>query len=182
MGWSDKAVSPAIWTPQAADAGGMSLDTGLVLSDGKVGAPALATYRFFRLITSASQATDIAIKQIEIHDLAGRFTPLDMTSNSGGGFALTRSSIYSAFEPWLAFDNSTSTYWNSGSGASQWVKIECPTAKAPNKYKIIGYPNNSPTSWVLEASSTGEFSGEQVALHTVSSFDWAGNYEREWII
>lgn len=99
-----------------------------------------------------------------------KITP-DMASNSQDGYIVSASTRYAAaYDACKAFDGIDDGYWWETSGAATgWLQVKLPTAKVINKYKLLapkGYTNRAPTSWTIQASNTGEFSGEQITLDT----------------
>jgi len=52
--------------------------------------------------------------------------------------AATVSGTYSTYVATLAFDNNTSTYWNSGGYAPQWIQFDLGTSKPLSRIDIMG--------------------------------------------
>lgn len=99
-----------------------------------------------------------------------KITP-DMTSNSQDGYIVSASTEYSGtYNACKAFDGIDDGYWWETSLVSTgWLQVKLPTAKVINKYKLLApkdYTNRAPTSWTIQASDTGAFSGEQITLDT----------------
>lgn len=72
---------------------------------------------------------------------------------------------------WRAGNKNTTDGWGSGSGLPQWIKVAFGSAKNLGSYSIqaqTGTPTSAPKSWVLQASATGAFAGEEVTVDTQS--------------
>jgi len=51
----------------------------------------------------------------------------DMTGPSTNGVTVSASNYASGYEPWDAFDDTTSTHWRSGDSYGHWLQIEFPS-------------------------------------------------------
>jgi hypothetical protein len=109
----------------------------------------------------------------ETYDVSGKYY-----HNAGGYTAdLTGGQTYSASsDPYSflsrLFDDNSSNEWQSDSADAQWVKVQFGTAKTITKMTIRAHTSDYdrvPTTWVLKASNTGAFAGEQVTIHTVTA-------------
>lgn len=77
------------------------------------------------------------------------------------------------------FDAGTS--WTSGSSGSAWLKFDLGAAKLVQAIVVTAateYGQYAPTSWTLQASTTGAFAGEQVTKLTVSATAPYANQEQ----
>lgn len=114
-----------------------------------------------------------------------KITP-HMTSNSQDGYIVSASTIYAAtYDVYKAFDRIDGDQWWETSGATTgWLQVKLPAAKVINKYKLLApknYINRAPTSWTIQASNTGEFSGEQITLDTRTGISgWVNSTYKEF--
>jgi hypothetical protein len=96
------------------------------------------------------------------------------------------SSIYSAaYSCDKALDRTSTTDWCSNGGPPQWWEVKFIQARKINKVAITSGDHawyyESPVDFTIEASNTGDFSGEEVVLVTVNdNMLWTQNETRTW--
>lgn len=94
-----------------------------------------------------------------------------------GGVSTTPASALSYIS-----DNDPSTAWTSApSVANSWITFDMGTAKVVKRLWLTAastFGAYAPTSWVFQASATGAFAGEQVALLSVGPTSPYANSER----
>lgn len=122
-----------------------------------------------------------------------------LTSHTNGQVTVSASSEWSnevsTYYAWRAFDHSTDSSFNAwfpqNFTEGQWLKIDFGenNSKTVTKYTIrtrydnYGYGVSGPSSWRMEASNTGLFTGEQVVLDTkLNQAKWVSNERREYPI
>jgi hypothetical protein len=94
-----------------------------------------------------------------------------MTSNTSPiPYVVSSDSIFSStYLAFNAFDKDSTSYWMSNKISTGWIKIDFGSTEKITKYSMQ-VPNVNqlrfPTSWTLEGSNTGLFSGEQIILDT----------------
>ena len=143
--------------------------TNLYFEDGKLWSQEIGA-----LISDGSTNTNIT-----------KITP-NMSSNSQDDYIVSASTTYNAnYQAYKAFDGKDDDYWWETSGATTgWLQVKLPTAKVINKYKLLppkAYTNKAPTSWTIQASNTGTFSGEQVTLDTRTDISgWVNSTYKEF--
>jgi len=101
--------------------------------------------------------------------LPGTATPV-MTSNTTPSGVAFASSQFSLNEPpWLAFDQSTTTAWRSGTANSGSIGYQFPTGKIIKQYAFISWSNNNfnPRNWTFEGSNDGV---TYTIIETVTAF------------
>jgi len=103
--------------------------------------------------------------------IPGNATPV-MTSNttpSGVAFASSQTGNQSAY---LAFDELTTTYWQSGLANSGSIGYQFPTGKIIKRYAFISWSsnNNNPRNWTFEGSNDGT---TYTIIETVTAFTTA---------
>jgi hypothetical protein len=101
--------------------------------------------------------------------LPGTATPV-MTSNTTPSGVAFASSQFSLNEPpWLAFDQSTTTAWRSGTANSGSIGYQFPTGKIIKQYAFISWSSNNfnPRNWTFEGSNDGV---TYTIIETVTAF------------
>jgi hypothetical protein len=89
-------------------------------------------------------------------------------------------------EAYRVFDNATPNGWSPTSGTTTgYVGYSYPTAKSINKYTVQARSGGgfiaaaNPRDWTFEASNTGDWSGEEVILDTVTNeIGWTNSEKR----
>ena len=94
-----------------------------------------------------------------------------------GGVSTTPASALSYIK-----DGDVTTAWTSAASESNsWIKFDMGTAKVVKRIWITAastFGKYAPTTWVFQASATGSFTGEQVALLSVGPTSPYANSER----
>ena len=122
------------------------------------------------LIVSDGAFNTSTTDSVEPHTSAvGTYGTVSASSNLG--------TIYTG---WKAFDNDfTGTGWLASGDVGQWIQYQYNTAKIINKIILThGYPNTVDymcTGFDLKASNTGAFTGEEVALDSITGLSWAAS-------
>ena len=101
--------------------------------------------------------------------------PTLSSNSSASPIVVSSSSNYTGEEAWKAFDNNSSTSWVPISTNDEWIQIDLGENKIIKKYTITGHVNDpmrSPKDWMLLASDTGDFTGEEAALDIQLSISW----------
>lgn len=183
MGWGDKAVSPCVWTPMAADAGGMSLSAGLTLGDGRLG-PAIGFEYYLYTSTHTPNPWNHLIGELLLynHDDA-LFSPTGMTGLTKDGVTLSTPSNSNG-QIWAIFNGSAS-YYQSTTGLPVKIKVAFPSVHALKKVAMLcaqDYPHLQATGFTIEGSHTGAFAGEQTLLFSVTGLSWTNGERKEWTL
>ncbi len=136
-------------------------------------------FEYMRFVIRTPTSTSLRIHEIEFRDASNstNYPVSAMTSDTGpsplNATASSGSNVYKVFDN---INNSTSNYWTpsaaaSGSPAIHWIKIKLEKGILPNRItvyatrKTSGSPTfNGPTSFYVEGSTTGAFTGEQTQL------------------
>ena len=103
---------------------------------------------------------------------------IDLTDQ--GGTITASSQIHERESKEMAFDNTTSTKWLTGSTPTGWIQFQFPQG---NRYTIRRYsiasandaPERDPRSWTLSGSNDGT---NWVVVDTRDSQSWSGRYLR----
>jgi hypothetical protein len=106
--------------------------------------------------------------------LPGNAIPL-MTSNTTPEGAVSASSFQSTNFPWRAFDNSTSTFWQSNTINSASIAYQFPSGKIIKQYAFLSYSVSnifSPRNWFFEGSNDNI---TYTIIETVTGFTTATN-------
>lgn len=167
MPWSDKAVSPVVYTPGAGE---LALDSGLSVVAGKIEFSDF--FKFLRfVITGGVTSGNYIFSLLEYSDASGIISPRNMTGFTGDGFTVTSSAYHSTQFPWLVFDGNPSTYAQLYPTAVGHVTLELPAKKRLTGFRVQWYSTLLEyriKSFSVLGSNSGAFSGEEVILSTVA--------------
>lgn len=152
----------------------------------------LSTFAMFNTVVDAfadETGVDLGESVDQTYDASGTFYhnagPYGADLTSGKSF--TASSDDGTNVAAYAFDDNAAQSWQSNFTTSGWLQIDFGSgdAKAIVKYTLenntASVPANfMPTAWVLQASDTGAFSGEEMALDSQTSVSWSDNETKEY--
>jgi len=92
-----------------------------------------------------------------------------------------------AFDDITGHTTGDGTGWGSRSEDIAWLQYEFGTQKMIRKLTMLSYSNTdpliinrAPTTFTLEASNTGVFSGEETTLLAVTGISWSHGEKKEW--
>ena len=191
MPWGDRAVSPCVFTPGVADADKLSLGIGLQIIDGRLGPP--AGFLYYRLnitqLGTAGGTTGAFVTQLEFYDADGRWSPINMTSDSHNGFVASAKAVYGSsatYAAYKAFDGTADGQWGTENQTTVpiWLQLQAPDYKELTKYAITrsGWWDYTPRAWQILASNTGSFTGEEAVLHTGAFSGWQTTVRQEFAL
>jgi hypothetical protein len=91
------------------------------------------------------------------------------TTPSGAAAASSATSVSGNGASWSAFDRNTSTWWQSGNAAGQWLSYQFPIGKIIKRYGFFTSTNAlyNPRTWTFEGSNNGS---TWVVLDTQTAF------------
>jgi len=115
------------------------------------------------------------IKMYEIMVLGNTYYSEDLCVNG----VATASSSYSTDVASRAFDNNITTKWRSNTDNTAWIQYQFPISTVVEKLVLtpaVDYLIVMPTSFVLKASDSGNFTGEEDILLTQTDIDPYSNY------
>lgn len=154
--------------------------------------PDTAPYRYLRLYVTVVQGGVTPGQPLGLGDLRfirnGVLYPtVDMT-NDNSPAPLVASADYvnpSGLDAYGAFDNSLITYWIGNappSVPSTWIKLDLGAGNAvrPNGVRITPQADRWPTTFQVQGSNTGAFSGEHRSLYSAAAVTagWTANTPR----
>jgi hypothetical protein len=133
-------------------------------------------YRYFRLLFNSAISQGTLIKEFGLYTSGSqggtKWPTSAMTTNSAPTpFVASGQGVYggTTYNYFKAFDNSTNTYyWNlAGTSNTDFVSIDLGSAQTIQSFKIetAGF---SQATCLIQASSTGAWSGEEVDVQEVS--------------
>jgi len=105
----------------------------------------------------------------------GTYTEVTTTMSDYTSGTVTISASGNNYPAWQAFDNNASNFWESSS-VSSWIQYANTVPQTISRYTMQALPASLvavPTAWTLEASNTGDYTGEEVVLDTQSSISWS---------
>jgi len=96
----------------------------------------------------------------------------------------TASASHATYPISQAFDNNQNLIWYPGdTNAAHWNQYQFSSLKKIRKLVMKSdatYYNRHPQNFILKASNTGTFTGEEVILLTVSGLTWTQSETKEW--
>ncbi len=128
--------------------------------------------------TSQTKALTIAAGSSTTQNVALVPVPTSTYENKARAKTATASSYRSGYEPWDAFDGSTSTRWYSSGDGTQWLRVDLGTSYAVDKVVVYWYSDyhaqeyrvqysNDGSSWSSAYSTSSGSSGTKT--HTFSA-------------
>lgn len=150
-----------------------------------VPAPAATTYRYLRLLQTASQASGyLECQRCNFIDADGAFIVPIMTSNSAPSpVVISASEAAFGTAAWMAFNRSTSNRWHTDTpSATEWLKVDLGSGNSARPAAVAISWGNSTTRFMpafkVQGSNTGSFAGEEEDLFTsptMTSSSWLSN-------
>ena len=156
------------------------------LGSGLSGGGAPSTYRYLRLLQTASQASGyLELQRCNYYGSDGAFLHAAMTSNSLPS-PLVASASEEAFGTfaWEAFNRSTSGRWHTNTpSTAEWLKIDLGSGNEARPAAVGLSWNNFATRFMpafkVQGSNTGSFAGEEEDIYTfpgtLTSTSWRAN-------
>jgi len=148
-------------------------------------------YRYYRIyITATNDENYTRLNEIQMYQCDARSGSSSsqssesiMCSNWGSdltsGQTFTASRYYTTSTPPKAFDNVLSTgWWVQNPNASEWIEVEFATTKNIGRLRMYTEDyNRALASFILKASNTGLFTGEEDTIETIADAGFTANYE-----
>lgn len=130
-------------------------------------------YRYYRLHITASHAGWSYVGQLKLYVGATLVSPGNMSSTTEPSpYVVTSSYSWEGDANWrnyFIFSN-LGIGWNTNPVVDAWNQIDLGARYVVNKYQLHSTPYGAcPKSWVLLASNTGAFTGEEVTLDSRSN-------------
>ena len=152
-------------------------------------AATFSSYRYYRIISLESGGSNSSKRMAlaELRLFAGfnqgstEYPTSAMTSNSGPSpYSVTGGEYSSSYAKWKIFDKSDSSwFWNLGATTStNWVEFDNGTAVSVKSASLRFYKNfNDAVRIDIEGSNTGNFSGEEAQVLSLTSIPTGTGYE-----
>lgn len=158
-------------------------------------AEAVDTYRYFRFQVTASNGQAITLGELEILVDSTPYPTANMTSNTTPEplvvtFSSAQVPAYKAFDGGNTGSGNDWWYPVESQSYPEWLQIDLGAGNeiAPTSFKLYAPPantnmNRTPKDFSLLASNTGNFSGEEVTLRSVTGqTGWSFGEVREFTI